>query len=131
MNDVEKNIEFFVLIMRATIKFSRRKKNNSFRKRIAKKKRNSTLIRVENDVMNKKSIEKIAIMNNVIVSRFLKLRIAFLTLQENNQLAQQMRSHCAESQSMKRSFKNENEIDSHSSRVFSNDEAIAQQISKN
>jgi hypothetical protein len=51
-------------------------------------------------------------MNDVFVSRSLKLRIAFLTLQENDQLAQRMRFHCVESQLMKRSFKNENEDNS-------------------
>ncbi len=48
-------------------------------------------------------------MNDVFVSRFLKLRIAFLTLQKNDQFAQQMRFHCVELQLMKRSFENENE----------------------
>jgi hypothetical protein len=83
--------------MRATTKFSRRRKMNSLRKRITEKKRNDTLVRVENDIINTKSIENVAMMNDVFVSRSLKLRIAFLALQKNDQLAQRMRSHCVES----------------------------------
>jgi hypothetical protein len=70
-------------------------------------------------------------MNDVFVSRFLKLRIAFLALQKNNQLAQRMRSHCVESQSMKRNSENVNENDSDSQRALTKNDAIAQQISKN
>jgi hypothetical protein len=117
--------------MRATIKFSRRRKINSFRKRITKKKKNDTFVHVENDIINKKSIENVATMIDVFVSRSLKLRIALLTLQENDQLAQRMRSHCVESQSMKRSFKNVNKDDSDSQRASTKNDAIAQQISKN
>jgi hypothetical protein len=117
--------------MKTTIKFSRKKKNNSLCKRIAEKKRNDTLVHVKNDVIDKESVEKVATMNDVFVSRSLKLRIALLTLQKNDQLAQRMRSYCAESQSMKRNFENESEDDSLSSRVLSDDEATAQQISKN
>ncbi len=46
-------------------------------------------------------------MNVVFVLRFLKLRIAFLALQENDQLAQRIRFHCVESQSMKRNSERE------------------------
>jgi hypothetical protein len=70
-------------------------------------------------------------MNDVFVSRSLKLRIAFLTLQENDQFAQRMRSHCVKSQSMKRSFENVSENDSDSQRALSKNDAITQQISKN
>jgi hypothetical protein len=83
LNDATK---FFVLRMRATTKFSRIRKINFLRKRITKKKKNDIFIRVENDIINKKSIENVATMNDVFVSRSLKLRIAFLTLQENDQL---------------------------------------------
>jgi hypothetical protein len=65
-------------------------------------------------------------MNDVFVSRFLKLRIAFLALQENDQLAQRMRSHCVKSQSMKRSSENVSENDSNTQRALSENDAIAQ-----
>jgi hypothetical protein len=65
--------------MKTTIKFSR-KKNNFLRKRIIKKKKNDIFVRVKNDMIDKKSIENVATMNDVFVSRFLKLRIAILTL---------------------------------------------------
>ncbi len=117
--------------MRATIKFSRRRKINFLRKRIAEKKRDDTLVRVEDDSIDKESIENVATMNDVFVSRSLKLRIALLTLQENDQLAQRMRSHCVESQSMKRSSENVNEDDLDSQRASAEDDATAQQISKN
>jgi hypothetical protein len=70
--------------MRATIKFSRKEKINSLRKRITKKKRDDILVRVKNNIINKKFIENVATMNDVFVSRSLKLRIALLTLQEND-----------------------------------------------
>jgi hypothetical protein len=61
----------------------------------------------------------------------LKLRIAFLALQENDQLVQRMRFHCVESQLMKRNFENQNEndlnVDTQSS---SKNDAIAQRINK-
>jgi hypothetical protein len=117
--------------MRATTKFSRRKKSNSLRKRITKKKKNDILVRVENDIINKESIENVATMNDVFVSRFLKLRIALLTLQKNDQFAQRMRSHCVESQSMKRNFDNVSENDSDTQRALSKNNAVTQQISKN
>jgi hypothetical protein len=70
-------------------------------------------------------------MNDVFVSRFLKLRIAFLTLQKNDQLAQRMRFHCAESQLMKRNFENQNKDDSNAdTQSSSEDDAIAQRICK-
>jgi hypothetical protein len=104
--------------MRATTKFSRKRKINSLRKCITEKKKNDIFVRVKNDIIDKKSIENVATMNDVFVSYSLKLRIAFLTLQENDQLAQQMRSHCVESQSMKRNFKNVSENDSDSQRAL-------------
>ncbi len=65
-------------------------------------------------------------MNDVFVSRFLKLRIAFLTLQKNDQLVQEMRFHCVESKLMKRNFENKNENDSNvNTRSQSKNEAIA------
>jgi hypothetical protein len=70
-------------------------------------------------------------MNVVFVSRSLKLRIALLTLQKNDQFAQRMRSHYVESQSMKRNFENVNENDLDSQRASTKNDAIAQQISKN
>jgi hypothetical protein len=117
--------------MKATTKFSQERKINFLRKRITKKKKNDTLVRVENDIIDKESIENVATMNDVFVSRFLKLRIALLALQKNDQLAQRMRSHCVESQSMKRSSENVNEDDSDSQFASTKNDAIAQQISKN
>jgi hypothetical protein len=90
-----------------------------------------TFVRVEDDIIDKKSIENVATMNDVFVSRSLKLRIALLALQKNDQLAQRMRSHCVESQSMKRNSENVNEDDSHTQRALSKDDVITQQISKN
>jgi hypothetical protein len=70
-------------------------------------------------------------MNNVFVSCFLKLRIALLMLQKNDQLAQRMRFHCVESQLMKRSFENKNENDSNAhTQSQSKDEAIAQRVNE-
>jgi hypothetical protein len=117
--------------MKATTKFSRRRKINFLRKRITEKKRNDIFVRVEDDIIDKKSIENVAMMNDVFVSRFLKLRIALLALQENDQFVQRMRSHCVESQSMKRSFQNVSEDDSDTQRALSKYDAAAQQISKN
>ncbi len=71
-------------------------------------------------------------MNDVFVWRFLKLRIALLALQKNDQLVQRMRFHCVESQLMKRNFENENEnnlnVDTQSQ---SEDDATAQRICRN
>ncbi len=63
-------------------------------------------------------------MNNVFISRFLKLRIAFLTLQENNQLVKRMRSYCVELQSMKHNFENVNENNLDLQRALSKNDAI-------
>jgi ABC-type sugar transport system substrate-binding protein len=70
-------------------------------------------------------------MNDVFVSRFLKLRIAFLALQENDQFAQRMRFHCVESQLMKRNFENENKNNSDAeTQSQSKNDAITQCIYK-
>ncbi len=58
--------------------------------------------------VNREIVEKIVIMNDVFVSRFLKLRIAFLTLQKNDQFTQRIRFHCVKSQLMKCNFENKN-----------------------
>jgi hypothetical protein len=112
--------------MKATTKFSRKKKFNFLRKRITKKKKNDIFVRVENDIINKEFIENVATMNDIFVSRSLKLRIAFLTLQENDQFVQRMRSYCVKSQSMKSSFENVSEDDSDSQRALSKNDAITQ-----
>ncbi len=68
-------------------------------------------------------------MNDVFVSCFLKLRIAFLSLQENDQFAQRMRFHCVESQLMKRNFENENKDNSNANtQSQSKNDATAQRI---
>jgi hypothetical protein len=100
--------------MRAIKKFSRKKRNDAIRKRFEKKKYVNYIFTFFDDAkcVNREVVEKIAIMNDVFVSRSLKLRIALLALQKNDQFAQRMRSHCVESQLMKRSFENENENNS-------------------
>jgi hypothetical protein len=109
-----KSVQFIFTIIEAIKKFSRKKRKNAIRKRFEKKKYKKFILISFDDAkcVNREVIEKIAIMNDVFVSRFLKLRIALLTLQKNDQLAQRMRFYCVESQLMKRNFKNENEDNS-------------------
>jgi hypothetical protein len=127
------SVRFIFTRIEAIKKSSRKTRTNAIRKRFEKKKyENDTLVFFDDaKCVNRKVVEKIAIMNDVFVSRSLKLRVAFLALQENDQLAQRMRSHCAESQLMKRNFENKNEDDSNvDTRSRSEDEATAQRISK-
>ncbi len=131
MNELLKSVQFICTIIKAIKKFSRKKRNDAIRKRLEKKKYENFTFTFFDDAkcVNREIVEKIAIMNDVFVSRFLKLRIAFLTLQENDQLAQRMRFHCVKSQLMKRSFENENEDNSNvDTQSQSKDDAIAQRI---
>jgi hypothetical protein len=76
--------------VRAIKKFSRKKRSDAIRKRFEKKKYVNYILTSFDDAkcVNREIVEKNATMNNIFVSRSLKLRIAFLTLQENDQLAQ-------------------------------------------
>jgi selenophosphate synthetase-related protein len=131
MNELLKSVQFIFTIVKAIKKSSRKKRNDVIRKRFEKKIYKEFILIFLDDAkcVNREVVEKIVIMNDVFVSRSLKLRIAFLTLQENDQLAQRMRSHCVESQLMKRSFENENENNSNAeTQSQSEDDATAQRI---
>ncbi len=131
MNELLKSVRFFFTIVEAVKKFSRKKRIDAIRKRLEKKNCESDILVFLDDAkcVNREVVEKIAIMNDFFVSRSLKLRIAFLALQENDQLAQRMRFHCVESQLMKCSFENKNEDDSNAeTQSQSKDDATAQRI---
>jgi hypothetical protein len=134
MNKLLKNVQFIFTIIEEIKKSSRKKRNDVIRKRFEKKKYMKYILIFFDDVkcVNREIVEKIAIMNDVFVSRFLKLRIAFLTLQKNDSFAQRMRFHCVESQLMKRNFENENENNSNAeTQSQSKDDAIAQRTCRN
>jgi hypothetical protein len=131
MNELLKNVRSFFTIVEAVKKFSRKKRIDAIRKRFEKKYCENDIFVFLDDAkcVNREIVEKITIMNDVFVSRFLKLRIAFLALQKNDQLAQRMRFHCVESQLMKCSFENKNENDSNAEmQSQSEDDATAQRI---
>jgi hypothetical protein len=131
MNELLKSVQFIFTIVKAIKKFSRKKRNDAIRKRFEKKEYVSYTFTSFDDAkcVNREVVEKITIMNDIFVSRSLKLRIAFLALQENDQLVQRMRSHCVESQLMKRNFENENEDNSNAeTQSQSKDDATAQRI---
>jgi hypothetical protein len=114
MNELLKNVQFIFTIIKAIKKFLNKKCNDAIRKRFEKKKYMKFIFIFFDDAkcVNRVIVEKIAVMNDVFVSRSLKLRIALLTLQQNDQFAQRMHFHCVESQLMKRNFENENEDNS-------------------
>jgi hypothetical protein len=131
MIELLNNVRFIFTIIEAIEKSSRKKRTDAIRKRFENDDyENDTFVLLDDaKCVNRKIVEKIAIMNDVFISRSLKLRIALLALQENDQLAQRMRSHCAESQLMKRSFENQNENDSNAdTQSSSKDDATAQRI---
>ncbi len=134
MIELLNNVRLIFTIIEAIKKSFRKKRTDAIRKRLENDDYESDTFVFLDDAkcVNRKIVEKIAIINDVFVSRFLKLRIAFLALQKNDQLAQRMRFHCAESQLMKRNFENQNEddlnVDTQSS---SEDDAIAQRICNN
>jgi hypothetical protein len=133
MNELLQNVRFFFTIIEAVKKSLRKKRIDATRKRLEKKNCENDIFVFLDDAkyVNREVVEKIAIMNDVFVSRSLKLRIAFLTLQKNNQFAQRMRFHCVESQLMKRSFENENENDINvNTQSQSKDEATAQRVNE-
>jgi hypothetical protein len=90
MNELLKNVRFFFTIIEAVKKFSRKKRTDAIRKRFEKKNCENDIFVFFDDAkcVNREVVEKIVIMNDVFVSRSLKLRIAFLALQKNDQLAQ-------------------------------------------
>jgi hypothetical protein len=67
--------------MKATTKFLQKKQ---FFSQTYRRKKNDIFVRVKNNIINKKIIKNVTTTNNVFVSRFLKLRIAFLMLQKND-----------------------------------------------
>jgi hypothetical protein len=133
MIELFNNVQFVFTIIEAIKKSFRKKRTDAIRKRLENENYENEILVLFDDVkcVNRKIVEKIVIMNDVFVSRFLKLRIAFLTLQKNDQLVQRMRFHYAESQLMKRSFENQNENDSNvDTQSSSKDDATAQRICK-
>ncbi len=114
MIELFNSIRFIFTIIEAIKKSLRKKRINAIRKWRENKNYENDIFIFFDDAkcVNREIVKKIAIMNDVFVSRSLKLRIAFLALQKNDQLAQRMRFHCAELQLMKRNFENQNEDDS-------------------
>jgi hypothetical protein len=133
MIELLNNVRFIFTIIEAIKKSFRKKRIDAIRKRLENEDYKNDIFVFLDDAkcVNRKIVEKIVIMNDVFVSRFLKLRIAFLTLQKNDQLAQRMRFHCVESQLMKRNFENQNEDDSNvDTQSSSKNDATAQRICK-
>ncbi len=133
MIELFNNVQFVFTIIEAIKKSFRKKRTDAILKRLENENYENDIFVFFDDAkcVNRKIVEKIAIMNDVFVSRFLKLRIAFLTLQKNDQLVQRMRFHCVESQLMKRNFENQNEDDSNANtQSSSEDDATAQRICK-
>jgi hypothetical protein len=133
MIELLNNVRFIFTIIEAIKKSFHKKRIDAIRKRLENENYENDILVFLDDAkcVNREVVEKIAIMNDVFVSRSLKLRIAFLALQENDQLAQRMRFHCAESQLMKRDFENQNENDSNAdTQSSSKDDATAQRICK-
>jgi hypothetical protein len=134
MIELFNNVQFIFTIIETIKKSFRKKRIDAIRRRLENENyENDTFVFLDNaKCVNREVVEKIAIMNDVFVSRSLKLCIAFLALQKNDQLVQRMRFHCAKSQLMKRSFKNQNENDSNTNTQFlSENDATAQRINKN
>jgi hypothetical protein len=133
MIELFNSVRFIFTIVEAIKKLSRKKRTDAIRKRLENENCENDIFVFFDDAecVNREVVEKIAIMNDVFISRSLKLRIALLTLQKNDQFAQRMRFHCVESQLMKRSFENQNEDNSNADTQFSSeDDAIAQRICK-
>jgi hypothetical protein len=127
------NIQFIFIIIEVIKKSFRKKRINAIRKRLENENYENDIFVSFDDAkyVNREIVEKIAIMNDVFVSRFLKLCIAFLTLQKNDQFVQRMSFHCVKSQLMKRNFEKQNENDSNINTQFSSkNDAIAQRINK-
>ncbi len=93
------NVRFIFTIIEAIKKSFRKKRINAIRKRFENENYENDIVVFFNNAkfVNREIVEKIAIMNDVFVSRFFKMRIAFLTLQKNDQFAQRIRFYCVES----------------------------------
>jgi hypothetical protein len=133
MIELFNSVRFIFTIIEAIKKSFRKKRIDAIRKRLENENYKNDIFVFLDDAkcVNREIVEKIAIMNDVFVSRSLKLRIALLALQKNDQLAQRMRFHCVESQLMKRNFENQNEDDSNAdTQSSSEDDATAQRICK-
>jgi hypothetical protein len=80
------NVRFIFIIIEAIKKSFRKKRINAIRKRLENENYENDIFVFFDDAkcVNREVVEKIAIMNDVFVSCFLKLRIAFLTLQKND-----------------------------------------------
>jgi hypothetical protein len=87
MIELFNNVRFIFTIIEAIKKSSRKKRIDAIRKRLENEIYENDIFVFFDDAkcVNREIVEKIVITNNVFVSRFLKLRIAFLTLQKNNQ----------------------------------------------
>ncbi len=87
------NVQFIFIIIKAIKKSFRKKRIDAICKRLENENyENDIFVFLDNaKCINQEIVEKIAIINDVFVSRFLKLRIVFLALQKNDQLAQRMR----------------------------------------
>jgi hypothetical protein len=99
MIELFNNVRFIFTIIETIKKSFRKKRIDAIRKRFENENYENDIFVFFDDAkcVNWKIVVKIAIMNDVFVSRFLKLRIAFLALQINDQLVQRMCFHCAES----------------------------------
>jgi hypothetical protein len=86
MIELFNNVRFIFTIIEAIEKSSRKKRINAIRKRLENENyENDTFVFLDDaKCVNREIVEKIAIMNDVFVSRSLKLRIAFLALQKND-----------------------------------------------
>jgi hypothetical protein len=86
MIELFNNVRFIFTIIEAIKKSFRKKRIDAIRKRLENENYESDTFVFLDDAkcINREVVEKIAIMNDVFVSRSLKLRIAFLTLQKND-----------------------------------------------
>jgi hypothetical protein len=86
VNKLLNNVQFIFIIIKVIKKSLRKKRINAIRKQFEKKNyENDTFVFLNNaKCANREIVEKIEIMNDVFVSRSLKLHIAFLALQKND-----------------------------------------------
>jgi hypothetical protein len=89
MIELLNSVRFIFTIIEAIKKSFRKKRIDAIRKQFVNENyENDTFVFLDDaKCVNRKVVEKIAIMNDVFISRFLKLRIVFLALQKNDQLA--------------------------------------------
>jgi hypothetical protein len=86
MIELFNNVRFIFTIIETIKKSFRKKRINAIRKRLENENYENDTFVFFNDAkcVNREIVKKIVIMNDVFVSRFLKLRIAFLTLRKND-----------------------------------------------